>query len=514
MKSIFYKISVLLILLFASVLFFQNCSKKMSVQNLFQSTEADVAKVNLNKFNNSDKETYFPFGYFANGATGNGTGNYLNETSLRSNIHFITMAEETDQSMFDKLEIVKNNNQRAIMLPQHLFYSWSGENLVVPYTNAEERFVKVFKSIEKYKEYILGYYLFDEPYWANDLNKEFIQPNSVIYNGLQTSGSIIKKYHSEAKVILTVAFTELQLDIQIPDIVDWFGMNCYLTYGSDCSEENLIIYFQKLEGLRKPHQKLVLTLDAYSKTAPTNETQIDLIRRVKFWFQMTKNSEVAAYFPFIYQNFETNYGAETHPILLNYLDQIYTFISEHPKATHQQISEFALLESGQKNSCSANWKDIGQFSCHDNLKFQKICSCLPPGYNSPEYWNADEATGCYSHMTGEKCYGDCPADIKNIGDFQCLNGEEHQKICHCKPASADNPLYWVNEGNSCYSHRTGVACDYTCPDPLEKLGQFTCVNGKEYQRICNCKPRGYNDPNLWITESNGCFSHTTGNSCQ
>jgi hypothetical protein len=290
------------------------------------------------------------FGYFADGMKGVGTGNYLSETSSRSNVHFIS-EEPLDYSAWkQKLNLARANNNQVIIMVQHVVYPWGD---VIPHANAAERFATFYKEIESYKDIIIGYYLFDEPYWNNDLRTTNKKTLTEVYDGLQKATQAIKSKHSEAKVILTFAYPEIALNIKVPTAVDWVGINCYYDFGDNCTEPKIDSMVNYIKQNMSSEQKFVLTLDGYKSTPSNDETtQRKMIDRIKFWLRLTQNLPVAAYFPFIFQDqpAERLYGAKGHPILLNFLDQLFNKINSNPQMPHNSIAAMAQ-EIPNVNSC-------------------------------------------------------------------------------------------------------------------------------------------------------------------
>jgi hypothetical protein len=135
--------------------------------------------------------------------------------------------------------------------------------------------------------------------------------------------------------------------------------------------------------------------------------------------------------------------------------------------------------SGGRPSCDATWIYEGNFWCENRQQHQEICACLPPGSGDSKLWNASQ-NGCFSHVTGKTCGADtAPARYYQISTPGTVMG--------FMAACSSN---WANEG------------EFYCDD-----------NKRENQKICNCQPPGYTNPQLWL-EENGCFSHMTGRSCR
>ena len=290
----------------------------------------------------------FYFGYFGDGMKNVGTGNYLSETANRANVHFIKEEPEDYAAWKVKLEQVKKSNKQAILMVQHVVYPWQS---VIPYEDADVRFKKFYKELEAYSGLIAGYYLYDEPYHNNTMKGAEAKPLQEVYDGLSYAASSIKAVDSIGKVIVTLAYPEIELNPQIPESIDWFGVNCYYVFGDPCSEEKLAIQFAYVKKIKKSHQKLILTLDAYFNEVVSASKQKDMIKRIQFWFNLTKDADVIAYFPFLYQTSrvgEQLIGASDHPVLLNFLDRIFNKIkSSGGSVSHSGNAEYVINLSAE-----------------------------------------------------------------------------------------------------------------------------------------------------------------------
>jgi hypothetical protein len=62
-------------------------------------------------------------------------------------------------------------------------------------------------------------------------------------------------------------------------------------------------------------------------------------------------------------------------------------------------------------------------------------------------------------VCGAPVDGDCGSGWPSMGTRTCDSAHQlHQTICGCHPPHYFDPLYWVSEGNNCYSHLTGDPC--------------------------------------------------------
>lgn len=373
----FFKLILKLISAFILILVYQNCSQFKLVdepiiensnstlssnKNITQLQNTTTNSRNQTKKNIKFKNLYF--GYFGDAMSGVGSGNYLDKTASRSNIHFIREEPMDYAAWRHKLNLAKQNNNQVILMIQHVVYPWAD---VLPFSDPAERFKIFFNEISDFKDIIVGYYLFDEPYWNNDLRTNDKRSIEEVYLGLDQSAKAIKSSHPEAKVIVTFAYPEMELSIKIPNTIDWIGLNCYFAYGDHCSENKIIYQLSKLKQLMKPHHKLVLTLDAYNSKLSTQSEQNLMIQRIQFWLKNTQNLPVVAYFPFLYQNQNTEnlYGAEAHPIVLSYLDQIFYKIKNSSQLQHKNLvksllsqSAVALPSKNSQNSICINKEPI------------------------------------------------------------------------------------------------------------------------------------------------------------
>lgn len=285
------------------------------------------------------------FGYFADAMSGVGNGNYISETSSRSNIHFIGEDPTNYAAWKQKLNSARANNDKVILVVQYVMYPWNADTVVVlPHQDAAKRFATFYNELQSYKDIIVGYYIYDEPFWNNDQSSSK-KSISDVYDGLQNASNIIKNLHPEAKTIVTFAYPEIALNIKIPTAIDWVGVNCYFDYGSVCSESAIINMVKYIQQNMTPQQKFVLTLDAYMSKVVSDDVQKNMITRIKFWMNLTKSLPVAAYFPFLFQDqvsqFESLHGAKSHPMVLNYLDQLFNIINSNPDLGHDSIATLA-----------------------------------------------------------------------------------------------------------------------------------------------------------------------------
>ncbi|NOT80190.1 MAG: hypothetical protein HOP07_14435 [Bacteriovoracaceae bacterium] len=296
-----------------------------------------------------------------------------------------------------------------------------------------QRFQALLSCFSPHSTQIVGFYIFDEPYYNNKNSSKGLLPwssssgiNDSVYTNLSLASSLIKKSFPNTKTITSLAYPDLpgsqnvsnQSSQIIPPNIDWYGVDCYLK-DATCSESFIQEAMIQLNQMRKPGQSLIIFLDAtYSTTLPaTKQNQQLLEGRNNFWLQITKDMPVAGYFPFIYQN-----GLSDMPDLEGYLSQVYS-CSQNAGCIVSDIysdpvipvglfriglsgyisngSSYCALGSGaQMNGCGYNqaqYNTAKQFSGAPNsMQNNGVCACgITPTCSSFTYssWGACQANG-------------------------------------------------------------------------------------------------------------------------
>lgn len=125
----------------------------------------------------------------------------------------------------------------------------------------------------------------------------------------------------------------------------------------------------------------------------------------------------------------------------------------------------------------------GRFCNRFEQVIEYVCGYYPGGYG----WVNNPTDNCYHRDTGQYCPNSSGWDY---------------------PLPAQ-PGYPTHPG---YPDQPGYGA--TCGPGWQSMGQFTCINRQEHQRICGCRPEGFNNPSLWNDEHNGCYNHVTGRTCR
>src|SRR3954462_5138907 len=103
------------------------------------------------------------FGYYGNGYTG--LGDVTAITKSYSNLVWIDPAQESDQTLLQKLENAQVNQQKVILVVTTLLFKYPSTELL---PDAAKRFLDLYSKIVQHSSLILAYFLFDEPYRSDD----------------------------------------------------------------------------------------------------------------------------------------------------------------------------------------------------------------------------------------------------------------------------------------------------------------------------------------------------------
>ncbi|MBC7741281.1 MAG: hypothetical protein H7061_03730 [Bdellovibrionaceae bacterium] len=257
-------------------------------------------------------------GFFASAMNGVGRGDYINEVQPYSN--YVYVRDLTPELMIAKVKKAKALGMKSIIAVQNVFFPWHNSNLSPRW---QYDFEILQKTLQPEIDSILGFYLYDEPYWTNREKGWVSVPDTQLFQSLEFAASTLKKSYPTKPIALTFAYPELKSGLLIPKSIDWIGFNCYAAYGDVCSENQVTGYFNFLLRNKYSAQKLILTIDAYWNRTPTQAIESKIVERLEHWKKLiTANSnEVAALMPFVYQTHapENLYGAESFPRVRQWL---------------------------------------------------------------------------------------------------------------------------------------------------------------------------------------------------
>lgn len=139
---------------------------------------------------------------------------------------------------------------------QNVFFPWASSAI---YPDYPTRFQNYWRDIQGYEHLVVGFYLFDEPYWNN------LQPGwqQVWYGFLQEALNASARYlKTKFPTKLTyVTYTHIEVDHPLfqtslnPAAVDVVGVNCYIALGPACSESEVYRLIHTLQLKKAAHQK-------------------------------------------------------------------------------------------------------------------------------------------------------------------------------------------------------------------------------------------------------------------
>jgi hypothetical protein len=264
------------------------------------------------------------FGYWGDGMRGVGNGNYINETSAVSNVHFISanLDGETSDEWITKVTQARNNNGKVILMVEGGLFKWQ---TLEPAINNTTNIRMLDAKLAGLRDSIIGVYLVDEPYYKNITAKNPLSETQV-YNNIKEAATLMKFFFPSAAVILTEAAPAvLDGSVRFPAEVDWIGVNCYSYYTECKTVTDLESLYHKLADNFLPNQKMVFTLDGLwmvKAEATTSATQNAIIKRDQDILRLSTQFNTIAFFPFIWQSNDDMVGTEDMPLVKAYLNKI------------------------------------------------------------------------------------------------------------------------------------------------------------------------------------------------
>lgn len=505
--------------------------------------------------------------YFADAMEGVARGDYIEETSRHANLHMVN--SDTNEGYIRKLTKVKNVNDKAMLLLQNHLFIWATAELRPDYKEEVQRLYNVLKEANLL-DTVVGAYLIDEPFWhdalvfeehlKNPSKRASIGPDAV-YRNLQLAAAAVKDVFG-AQIITAASEAHtfvIKYDLPaaypysgypgFPSNVDWLAVNCYYNYGAPCdTNEEYGELNQALVSKFTSNQRLFVTLDAYWPRDPSGEPGVEdhLINRVEYQMQIAQQFNAVAVVPFLYQSntsHGTQFGIRTFPRLYSMVEELgYSitgksrgaqfFCSKSEYACNDTIECTAIGRSERVQGCEAvsqqcrNLNESGSdgwFYQGDGIFKYSHVNSNNNTTDAIQNWFAKEdgiSTGvkvinlkaCKNATSGGTTKPLCGDQWMNKGTKWCSQNTTYQRICDCVPPGANDPTLWINEGNGCYSHKLEDGCANvvtTLPACQNwrateiKSCEGTVIKGS----VCGCFPEGGNDPNLWLKEANGCFSH-------
>lgn len=159
--------------------------------------------------------------------------------------------------LFKKKMLILSKYQVGIIVSvQELFFESNG-HLKKDYASAWKKLKRILKP---FKRKIKGFYLFDEPYWNVDVNKqngnkEYVSVEEMTQN-LTSVGNLLHQSMPSVPLVFIEAYTMVKENMIIPDVFDWVGMDCYTGF-DNCEGKSIPEYYQIIKRIQ-PNKKLVV----------------------------------------------------------------------------------------------------------------------------------------------------------------------------------------------------------------------------------------------------------------
>ncbi len=244
------------------------------------------------------------FGFWGDALNGVGTGDYIQETASAANVHFIGVNSDygITQAWSDKVSAARSKGNKSILMLESVLFQWASSN---PHPYRASLMNNLKSVLAGQESSIVGIYLIDEPFWKNSLNTKPLSDDQV-YANLADAAKFVKQHFPNAVVITTEAAPVVQSkNIQMPQEIDWIGVNCYAYYAECTTVEQLDGLYTRLKNALKSHQKMIFTLDGHWSSltgidASTGATR--LVNRNKDILKLIPKYPTIALFPFIYQS--------------------------------------------------------------------------------------------------------------------------------------------------------------------------------------------------------------------
>ncbi|MBC7741834.1 MAG: hypothetical protein H7061_06540, partial [Bdellovibrionaceae bacterium] len=290
------------------------------------------------------------FGFWGDAMKDVGNGNYINQTSGASNVHYVSASFDggANDEWREKVQLAKDHNNKVILMLEGAVFQWASLDIS---SKAYFNLQSLKNKLAGLEDVILGVYLIDEPYWKNSsANKPLSY--EVVFNNIQTVSALIKQNFPNKVIMLTEAAPVIGAgNIKFPSNVDWIGANCYLYYTECKNATELENLYNQLYKNFLPNQKMLFTLDGHWMNLTEGKTKLQqdkLIRRNQEIMKLSFKYRTAAYFPFIYQSENEMLGTQDMPYLKEYLFKLGKEIMAGTYNPNQPINppagECAVLE--------------------------------------------------------------------------------------------------------------------------------------------------------------------------
>lgn len=324
--------------LIGTLVSFQNCSPQ-KLQNDSATSAQDSnqiqlgPRISLSATAANSQLRYF--GFFADGMEHEGSGNYINETSVVANVHFVSA--DTPDGLTPKIRLAAARSSKVFIMAEGLLFDWQTVRLQQNYKAnlANLRKHLVDKGLIGS---VIGFYVIDEPYFKNSVASNKLTDQEV-YNNLKTAAIEINKVFGSPIIISSEAFPILDQYVKtgqwlaFPEEYSWLAINCYLAFAATCdTEAKYENYVKALQSTLKGSQRVFMTLDNYYNINPDASIESKLIERTKFQVKLALKYDSPALISFLYQGASDRVGVENLPALKDYIFNLASSITG--KGTH------------------------------------------------------------------------------------------------------------------------------------------------------------------------------------
>jgi hypothetical protein len=379
-----------------------------------------------------------------------------------------------------------------------------------------QRFQSLLPCLTPFSNQIVGFYIFDEPYFNNGNITPHLSPwspstdaNTSVYMNLSLASSLIKGSFQKTKTMTSLAYPDLQagnlnvstdLSKIIPENIDWYGLDCYLKEGENCSESFIQGAMTKLDQMRKFGQSLIVFLDAtYSSTLPASQANIELQARNQFWLQITKNMPVAGYFPFIYQG-----GVKDMPDMEAYLKRVYsctqtigcmvdslTTSPSKPLSPSQSVLSAGFIRAG-----NSGYHSLGNGQVCGYTSMEHLISC---GENPNDYTSGVDI-GKLPNSVSDVTSCQCGTRVRPYGGlFKDENGSAYMRVSSAAVCTFNSMEHLTSCGFNSASYSSARK------PPLK-------ITNLRNAPLCNCGNQVY-QAGIFKFKSSGYTSDGTGSYC-
>lgn len=308
--------SILFIAALSSLLAFQNCSPEGFLANHEFASEQNSTHFNnelaiSNGINSSGSLSHVMYYGYYYGST------FVEEFKDHSNILFVVSPTGQIPALVTQLESAKNNNMKAIISIQDIFYETksTGSYRLRPKNEVESQWKLLADAIRgRYEANILSFYI-DEPEMyqrilaAKGYNSDYIAELNYIAN-------LIKSSFPATKMQMTSAWADVSKDMKLPSSFDIFAFDCYNGWDL-CGEQghhntrsvpaHLAILKSKVEALNSQDggQRFLFLVPPtfYRENHPHYPSKALTVEMFSKYIHLAENNKmVKGIMPFLWQN--------------------------------------------------------------------------------------------------------------------------------------------------------------------------------------------------------------------